>query len=181
VAGGAGMSGYSDWLQRQPTDDTWEAWRDEGRRQGYLDGDPPPQPSPTNGADHADVPPPHVDMPCPTWRTLADVSDAPPGPLIHGMMEPNGPTLAYGAPGVGKGSTGAYVVCESQRTGMKPAIFDAERRPREWARRVSGLGGDRSRVVYLEPEDLPTNLRGRPLWDVAPAIGQVCRRAGLIS
>lgn len=173
------MSTYSDWLKRQPTDDTWEAWRNEGRRQGYFDGDPPPQPSPTNGADHADVPRPLVDMPWPTWRTLADVSDAPPGPLIHGMMEPNGPTLAYGAPGVGKGSTGAYVICESQRTGMNPAIFDAERRPREWARRVSGLGGDRSRVVYLEPEDLGPSRAGRPLWENAPEIGRVVRAAGV--
>jgi hypothetical protein len=114
----------------------------------------------------------------PTWRTLADVSDDPPGPLLFGMLEPAGPTLAYGAPGVGKGTTGAWVIGEAQRGGMLPAVYDAERRPREWARRVSGLGGDRSRVVYLEPEDLPTNLRGKPLWDAAPAIGAVCKAAG---
>ncbi len=67
---------------------------------------------------------------------------------------------------------------EAQRAGMLPLIYDAERRPREWARRVSGLGGDRSRVVYMEPLDLPTALRGRPLWDVAPAIGDVIAAAG---
>ena len=102
----------------------------------------------------------------PSYRTLADVSDDPPGPLLFGILEPDGPTLAYAAPGVGKGTTGAWLVCEAQRAGMLPLIFDAERRPREWARRVSGLGGDRSRVVYLEPEDLGPKLRaGSPLWE----------------
>ena len=48
-------------------------------------------------------------------------------------------------------------------------VYDAERRPREWSRRVSGLGGDRSRVVYVEPTDLPSSHVGRPLWDLAIA------------
>ncbi len=86
----------------------------------------------------------------PEWRTLADMPDDPPGPLLFGMLE-DGPTLAYAAPGVGKGTTGAWMAIEAQRAGMLPLIYDAERRPREWARRVSGLGGDRSRVVYMEP------------------------------
>ena len=111
------------------------------------------------------------------WRTLADVSDDPPGPLLFGMLE-DGPTLAYAAPGVGKGTTGAYLCVEAQRAGLLPVVYDAERRPREWARRVSGLGGDRSRVVYIEPTDLSPNLAGRPLWDAAPAIGNIARLAG---
>src|SRR5665647_727915 len=124
-------------------------WRDgveaSARRAGF-----------TSIAEYLDVVDPVPDR-RPTWRTLADVSDDPPGPLLFGMLEPNGPTLAYGAPGVGKGTTGSWIIGEAQRGGMLPAVYDAERRPREWARRVSGLGGDRSRVVYLEPEDLPTN------------------------
>jgi hypothetical protein len=112
-----------------------------------------------------------------TWRTLADVSDDPPGKLILGWLE-DGPTLAYAAPGVGKGTTGAWVCVEAQRAGLLPLVYDAERRPREWARRVSGLGGDRSRVVYLEPPDLGPKLAGRPLWEIAPAIGDVARLAG---
>jgi hypothetical protein len=116
--------------------------------------------------------------PRPKYRTLADVSDDPPGPLLFGMLEPNGPTLAYAAPGVGKGTTGAMLACEAQRAGMLPLIYDAERRPREWARRVSGLGGDRSRVAYLNPEDLGPALAGRPLWESAPAIGKVAETAG---
>jgi len=116
--------------------------------------------------------------PPPAWRTLADVSDDPPRPLLFGMLEPDGPTLACAAPGTGKGMSGAWLICEAQRAGMLPLVFDAERRPREWARRVSGLGGNRSRVVYLEPEDLGPKLAGQPLWVSAPAIGQVGRAAG---
>lgn len=114
----------------------------------------------------------------PMYRTLADVSDDPPRPLLFGILEPDGPTLAYAAPGVGKGTTGAWMICEAQRAGMLPLVYDAERRPREWARRVSGLGGDRSHVVYLEPEDLPVAYRGKPLWESAPAIGSVVKAAG---
>lgn len=110
-------------------------------------------------------------------RTLADVSDDPPGPLTFGMLE-DGPTLAYAAPGIGKGMTGSWMAVEAQRLGMLPVVYDAERRPREWARRVSGLGGDRSRVVYIEPTDLPTSQRGRPLWDAAPSIGAIIKNAG---
>lgn len=111
------------------------------------------------------------------WRTLADIDDAAPVPLRFGMLE-DGPTLAYAAPGVGKGTTGAYLVCEALRNNMKPLIYDAERRPREWARRVSGLGGDRSLVAYLEPGDLPRKLMGKPLWEAAPAIGIAAKEAG---
>ena len=116
--------------------------------------------------------------PAPTWRTLEDVSDDPPRPLLFGMLEPDGPTLACAAPGTGKGMTGAWLICEAQREGMLPLIFDAERRAREWARRVTGLGGDRSRVIYLEPLDLPPAVRGEPLWVSAPAIGHVAQAAG---
>ncbi len=112
-----------------------------------------------------------------TWRTLADVSDDPPGPLLFGMLE-DGPTLAYAAPGVGKGTTGAWMAIEAQRAGMLPVIYDAERRPREWSRRVSGLGGDRSRVVYIEPTDLPLACQGQPLWEITPAIGAIVTAAG---
>ena len=113
-----------------------------------------------------------------TWRTLADVPDDPPRDLLLGMLEPDGPTLAYAAPGTGKGMTGAWVAVAAQRTGMRPCIFDAERRPREWSRRVSGLGGDRTSVVYMEPSDLPARCRGRPLWECAGAIRDIVRAAG---
>lgn len=115
----------------------------------------------------------------PAWRTLADIPDDPPQPLLLGMFEPTGPTLPYAAPGVGKGTTGAWAIVELQKMRMRPAIFDAERRPREWARRVSGLGGDRSKVVYIEPTDLGRRHAGRPLWEVSSAIGDIIKEAGV--
>ncbi len=113
-----------------------------------------------------------------SWRTLADVPDDPPSPLRFGMLEPDGPTLLYAAPGVGKGCTGAYLCVEAQEAGLLPLVYDAERRPREWARRVSGLGGDRSRVIYIEPGDLPPSLAGRAFWDVAPYLATIAKQAG---
>jgi len=126
----------------------------------------------------ADAAPAVAPEPLIAWRTLADVPDDPPRPLLFGMLEPDGPTLLYAAPGVGKGTTGAYLIVEAQAAGLRPVIFDAERRPREWARRVAGLGGDRSRVVYIEPADLGPKLAGRPFWDVAPAVGKIIAAAG---
>jgi hypothetical protein len=56
-------------------------------------------------------------------------------------------------------------------------IYDAERRPREWSRRVSGLSGDRRNVVYVQPEDLGPHLAGRPLWEQIEAITAIVRHA----
>ena len=113
-----------------------------------------------------------------TVRTLADISDDAPGPLLLDMLEPDGPTLAYGAPGTGKGMTGAWMCVELQRAGMLPLIFDAEARPREWARRVGGLGGDRSRVAYVQPVDLGPKYAGRPLWESSEALREAVRSCG---
>jgi len=112
------------------------------------------------------------------WRTLADISDAPPADLLMGMADPAGGTLCYAAPGTGKGSTGAYLVKEAQALGLRVAIYDAERRPREWARRVSGLGGDRSAVVYFDPADLGPAHAGVPLWEAIEPIGRIVRQSG---
>ncbi|HEX7612906.1 MAG TPA: DnaB-like helicase N-terminal domain-containing protein, partial [Candidatus Limnocylindrales bacterium] len=115
----------------------------------------------------------------PAWHTLAEIPDEAPEPLLFGMCEPHGPTLPYAAPGVGKGMTGAYLVREAQRLGMRPAIFDAEQRPREWARRCSGLGVDRAEVAYITPHDLGPSNAGRPLWESAPVLGAILRAAGV--
>jgi hypothetical protein len=112
------------------------------------------------------------------YRTLADIDDSPPASLLLGLLEPAGPTLLYAAPGTGKGLTGAWIATELMRQGMRPAIFDAERRPREWARRVGGLGGDRSRVVYVEPADLGARYAGVPLWEATEALAPILRSAG---
>lgn len=188
------MSAYGDWLARQPMNDSWPAWRDEGAARGWIDG-APAEPAKVATAV-IDEPPWLADAPTieatprlavvpagsgsiPAWRTLADVDDAAPGPLLFGMLEDGGSSLAYAAPGTGKGSLGAALICEALEAGMRPAVFDAERRPREWARRVSGLGGDRSRVRYLDPSDLGPKLAGRPFWEQAEALGALTRAAGV--
>lgn len=112
------------------------------------------------------------------WRTLAEISDHPPADLLLGMLEPDGPTLLYALGGVGKGSTGAWICRELLEQGIRPMIYDAENRPKEWARRTAGLQVDRDRVVYLQPSDLPKALIGRPLWDLTGYLGAVARDSG---
>jgi hypothetical protein len=145
-----------------------------------ADDEPPPfriVPTVPRGTVQASTRPERLEPEPLTWRTLADISDDPPRELRFGMLE-DGPNLGYAAPGVGKGTTGSWLIVEAQRAGMLPVIYDAERRPREWARRVAGLGGDRSRVVYIEPADLGPKLAGRPFWEIAPAVRQVIAAAG---
>jgi hypothetical protein len=93
------------------------------------------------------------------------------------MLE-HGPNLFIAAPGVGKGTTGAWLICQALEAGMYPMVYDAERRPREWSRRVAGLGGERSEVVYVTPEDLPREKRGLPLWEAADALDMVASETG---
>jgi hypothetical protein len=112
-----------------------------------------------------------------TWRTLANIDSSPAGPLTLGMIEPDAPNLIYAAGGVGKGSTLAWMIRELLKIGRKPIIYDPENRPREWARRCSGLGVNRSDVVYVQPKDLPTTLLGEPLWNVMHHIGKVAKAA----
>jgi hypothetical protein len=112
-------------------------------------------------------------------RTLADIDDTPPADLLLGMIEPEGPNLWSAPGGVGKGTTGAWMCGELLSLGMKPMIYDAENRPREWARRVSGLGIDRSKVIYLQPKELPAAWRGRPFLDIAPILKQYVDVAGV--
>jgi hypothetical protein len=118
------------------------------------------------------------EQPVVSYRTLADIDDTPPGELLLGMLEPDGPTLIYGPGGLGKGATSAWAIKNFVSDGMRPLIYDAEGHPREWARRTSGLGVDRCKVVYVQPSELPTNLMGRPMWDVIPHLASIIRAAG---
>ena len=111
----------------------------------------------------------------PTWRTLADISDDPPRDLLLGMLDPDGATLAYAAPGAGKGSSGAWLATELSRIGRRVAVYDAERRPREWSRRVSGLGGERTAITYFDPSDLGPKYAGVPIWEAIERIAYVIR------
>jgi hypothetical protein len=113
-----------------------------------------------------------------TWRTLAEVPNDPPGPLLLDMFEPDGPNLIYAAGGVGKGSTCAWVITECAKIGIKVLIYDAEGHPGEWRRRVEGLGGNPADTVIVEPHELPQNLMGKPLHEVVPYLGAIAHEAG---
>jgi hypothetical protein len=119
-----------------------------------------------------------VSAQAPTWRTLADISDDPPGDLLLGMLDPDGRTLAYAAPGAGKGSTGAWLATELARIGRRVAVYDSERRPREWSSRVSGLGGERTAITYFDPSDLGPSYAGVPIWEAIGRIADVVRETG---
>jgi hypothetical protein len=118
------------------------------------------------------------DLPAPTWRTLADIDATPPADLWLGMLEPEGPNLMYGTGGVGKGSTFAYLIGELLKIGLKPMIYDAENRPKEWSRRCNGLRIPREKIVYVQPHELPAALLGQPLWNIVPYLGTIRRAAG---
>jgi hypothetical protein len=113
-----------------------------------------------------------------TVRTLADIDSTPPADLWLGMFEPDGQTMLYGHGGLGKGATAAYAIGELQKNGIKTLIYDAENRPKEWARRCEGLGIDRTRVAYVQPRDLPRTLLGQPLWIIVPHLGKLAQHAG---
>lgn len=114
----------------------------------------------------------------PTPRTLADIDDSPPPPLLLGMLE-QGPTLLYAAPGVGKGTTGAWLVRELLAQGMRPGVYDPERRPREWARRTSGLGVPRDAVTYMDPGDMGRRYRGLPITDLGEPLAKIVKLRGI--
>jgi len=152
-------AGYPKWTDREYERPPWD------------DG-----PLPFTDDEPGDVVPIVADRP--TWRTLDQIPDDPPRDLLLAMLEPDGPNLACAAPGVGKGMTAAWTTRELQRLGMKVAIYDAERRPREWSRRIAGLGGDRSAVTYFDPADLGRKYIGRPLWDAEPALRTIIRDTG---
>jgi hypothetical protein len=113
-----------------------------------------------------------------TWRTLADVPNTPPGPLLLDMFEPDGPNLIYAAGGVGKGATCSWVIVECAKIGIKVLIYDAEGHPGEWRRRVEGQGGNPGDVVIIEPHELPPHLMGRPIDEVVPYLGAIAHEAG---
>lgn len=112
------------------------------------------------------------------YRTLAAISDDPPAPLLLDMLEPDGPNLLYGGGGVGKGTTCTYIMRDCLRQDIRPLIYDAELHPKEWARRASGLGVERDRIVYVQPRDLPAHLIGRPMWDIVPHLARISEAEG---
>jgi hypothetical protein len=108
-----------------------------------------------------------------TWRTLADIDVSPPGDLMYGMLEPDAPSLIYGAGGTGKGTTSAWLIRQCYLSSLRALIYDAELHPGEWRRRTSGLDVPPECVTYVTPMDLPHRLQGQPLEHVVPHLGEI--------
>lgn len=86
------MSGpYAQWLAHEPTDDRWPAWRDEGRRAGYLKGE-----------DHEPAPVPRTDSPPGPIEAL-EAAVREDRPLV--LLERRGPSYQVTAPEVGLAMT----------------------------------------------------------------------------
>jgi hypothetical protein len=75
-------------------------------------------------------------------------------------------TNLFGPGGVGKGVLASHWVTKMTIAGRTVIVLDYEGNGGEWARRIEGLGGDLSRVVYVAP--LKAGLGA--IWDHAEAI-----------
>jgi hypothetical protein len=169
------VSGYSDWLKREPTDDRHPEWFREGIRLGYVDSEP----KPTNGAAGPPVPP---DVPArpgepPSLlsmdaggeyrrriRALDTIDRSPAPPLLLDRLDPFGHTILFGTGGVGKGTLAVWWAAELVKLGHRVLILDYENHPDEWARRYHGLAGadGADRVFHVAPLTIPGNPG--PIW-----------------
>ena len=113
-----------------------------------------------------------------TGRTLADISDEPLPPLLFDIVETSGGTIMSAKGGTGKGATGVYLCGTAVEAGMTPLILDFERRPGEWARRLSGLCVPRDKVAYADRSDFPGDHKGRPLMELIDDIRSIIHYRG---
>ena len=72
---------------------------------------------------------------------LADISTAPPAPLLCGRLDPAGHTILFGTGGVGKGTYTCHLITRLVADGHRVLILDYENHGDEWARRYRGLTG----------------------------------------
>jgi len=100
-------------------------------------------------------------------RLLADISTAPPPPLLIERLDPEGHSILYGTGGAGKGVETAWWIVRLVRDGATVLILDYENHPGEWARRVSGLGGADvlGHVIHVAPLTASWQSRRGPLWE----------------
>jgi AAA domain len=85
--------------------------------------------------------------------SLADISTAPPAPLLCGRLDPVSHTILYGTGGVGKGTYACYLITRLVAAGHRVLILDYENHGDEWARRYYGLAGrdGSEQVLWVAP------------------------------
>jgi hypothetical protein len=113
-------------------------------------------------------------------RLLAEISTAPPPPLLIERLDPEGHTILYGTGGVGKGVLATFWIVRLVGDGAKVLILDYENHPNEWARRVMGLGGRDvlARVTHVAPLTAPWQGDRGPLWEQTTEIRELAHAMG---
>jgi hypothetical protein len=84
---------------------------------------------------------------------LAELSTAPPAPLLCGRLDPTSHTILYGTGGVGKGTFACYLITRLVAAGHRVLILDYENHGDEWSRRYYGLAGrdGSEHVLWVAP------------------------------
>jgi AAA domain len=108
-------------------------------------------------------------------RRLAEISTAPPPPLLIERLDPEGHTILYGTGGTGKGMVAAWWIVRLVRAGGTVLILDYENHPGEWARRVQGLGGADvlGHAIHVAPLTAAWGGTRGPLWSQHEEIRQL--------
>jgi hypothetical protein len=113
-------------------------------------------------------------------RLLAEISTAPPPPLIIDRLDPEGHTILYGTGGCGKGVLAASWIVRLVRSGATVLILDYENHPGEWARRIFGLAGADvlGHVVHVAPLTAAWQDTRGPMWEQATEIRELVSAVG---
>lgn len=110
-------------------------------------------------------------------RELTDISREDPPPLHIGRLDPEGHTILYGTGGIGKGVLASSWIVDLVSAGERVLIVDYEHHPREWARRIIGLGGldAATGVRYVAPLAAAWDGYRGPLWKQAGELAELVK------
>lgn len=103
-------------------------------------------------------------------RTLEDVTTDPPPPMLLDRIDPEGHTVLFGTGGVGKGVVASSWIAALTQAGQRVVLCDYENHPDEWARRIAGLRGDRSKVVIVTPLTAAWTAKRGAIWTHADSL-----------
>ena len=109
---------------------------------------------------------------------LAEISTAPPAPLLCDRLDPVSHTILYGTGGVGKGTYTCYLITRLVAAGHRVLILDYENHGGEWARRYHGLAGRNGSEDVLWVAPLTSGWDG-PRGAIWQQITDVCDLATL--